>query len=145
MQIVLSDKHNLTQIVKFPTWKRTVNDVMKTSILDHIFVKDPTPINNLHLIEPLTGDHCLLMFNVTCITEPPKTIIKRSWQTYSKHSLLAELETANFNIETDEVPSTWNNFKNALLPIRNKLAPLLQFSNNSTIKLLKPSTVIKTK
>ena len=33
---------NLIQLVEFPTWSRIVNNVLLESILDHIYVKDPT-------------------------------------------------------------------------------------------------------
>ena len=38
---VLSDK-NLIQVVEFPTWSRIVNNVLIESIIDHVYLKDPT-------------------------------------------------------------------------------------------------------
>ena len=145
MQIVLNDKFDLTQVIDFPTWKRVVNNVIKTSTLDHIYVKDPTLIKNLYHVEPLTGDHYVVIFEILNNPEPTKISIKRSWQSYSKQSLLTELAGVDFNILTDDVQSTWNNFESVLLPVIDKIAPLVQFSNNLTVKSLKPSSVIKTK
>ena len=42
----LLDK-NLIQIVEFPTWSRIVNNVLIESIIDHIYVKDPTILSQL--------------------------------------------------------------------------------------------------
>ena len=38
---MLLDK-NLIQLIEFPTWSWIVNDVLIESMLDHIYVKDPT-------------------------------------------------------------------------------------------------------
>ena len=37
----------LIQLVDFPTWSRTINGTERTSILDHIYVEDPTIVSNL--------------------------------------------------------------------------------------------------
>ena len=62
---------NLTQIVKFPTWSRTINGTLKESILDHIYVNDVTKFVNTIGVVTEIGDHKL----VTCsysTTIPPK-------------------------------------------------------------------------
>lgn len=51
----------------------------------------------------------------------------------------------NFNIETDNVQSMWNNFENILLPIVDKLAPLTPFVNNNSVKSQQPTMSIKRK
>ena len=145
LQNVLFDQHNLMQLIDFPTWNRVVNNVMKNSILDHVYVQDPTFVRNMNYTTPLIGDHKLLIFDILCKSEPPKIHLKRNWQHYNKLSLLEELSKLDFNIETDDVQSTWNNFENLLLPIVDLLAPLTEFSNNSAIKSLKPSPTIKRK
>ena len=43
---VLSDA-NLIQLVEFPTWSRIINNVLNESILDHIYVKDPTCVSGI--------------------------------------------------------------------------------------------------
>ena len=37
----------LIQMVEFPTWSRIVNDQLKESVLDHIYVTDPTSISSI--------------------------------------------------------------------------------------------------
>ena len=44
------DQQELIQIVSFPTWHRLVNNVPNYSVLDHIYLKDPTFIENLNSI-----------------------------------------------------------------------------------------------
>ena len=42
IQNAIFDNHHLIQIIEFPTWQRVINNVLKQSILDHVYVKDPT-------------------------------------------------------------------------------------------------------
>ena len=44
-------------IVNFTTWFRLVGLLLRSSILDHIYHKDPTVIKDLKSIEPFFGDH----------------------------------------------------------------------------------------
>ena len=46
----------------FATWSRMLGIERKTSVLDHIYVKDPTVILKLKFIEPFFGDHVLIEF-----------------------------------------------------------------------------------
>ena len=52
------------QVVNFVTWSRLVGTTLRSSVLDHVYIKDPTVIKNLKAITPFFGDHMLLMFNV---------------------------------------------------------------------------------
>ena len=52
--------NNLVQIVEFPTWSRIVNNILLESIIDHIYVEDPTLVGGIHSIKPLFGDHLLI-------------------------------------------------------------------------------------
>ena len=74
---------NLIQLVQFPTWKRIVNNSQKESILDHIYVQDPTIIHNVIAKEPLCGDHLIVMFKIHGIPDPPAVLLKRNWQHYT--------------------------------------------------------------
>ena len=38
--------NNLSQLVDFCTWSRTINGIKKESILDHVYVNNPAVINN---------------------------------------------------------------------------------------------------
>ena len=145
IQNAIFDNHHLIQIIEFPTWQRVINNVLKQSILDHVYVKDPTHVFNIYSIEPLVGDHKLIVFEIQHKPQPAKIILKRNWQNYSSNVLLEELASANFDIITDDVQSMWNNFENVLLPIIDKLAPMTEFYNNSTVKSQNPTATIKNK
>jgi endonuclease/exonuclease/phosphatase family metal-dependent hydrolase len=47
----------LYQHVTFPMWLRTVNGVLKESILDHSYSNTPIFLNNKSSICPIFGDH----------------------------------------------------------------------------------------
>ena len=145
IQNAIFDNHLLIQIVEFHTWQRVINNVIRKSILDHVYVKDPTHVFNLYSIEPLVGDHKLIIFEILHKHEPAKVILKRNWQQYSPISLLNELASTDFDIIADDVQSMWNRFENALLPIIDKLAPMTEFTNNSTVKSQNPTAAIKNK
>ena len=73
----------------------------------------------------------LITFNVNA--PPPidtASAMRRNWLNYSKQNLLHLLSLENFDIETDNVQSTWNKFKTTLINIVDALAPL-EPSNNS--------------
>ena len=145
IQNTIFDRHHLIQIIEFPTWHRVINNVLKQSVIDHVYVKDPTDISNIYAIEPLVGDHKLIIFDILHTQEPLKPSIKRNWQKYKTELLWDELASINFDIVSDDVQSMWNKFENLLLPVIDKLAPLTPFSNNSTVKSQHPTTTIKNK
>ena len=43
--------NNLSQLVDFCTWSRTINGIKKESILDHVYVNNPAVINMYNLIK----------------------------------------------------------------------------------------------
>ena len=51
---------HLTQVVKFATWSRVINNILKSSILDHVYCADPTVITGLQSMTPPFGDHQLI-------------------------------------------------------------------------------------
>ena len=68
------------QLIDFRTWNRAINNVMKNSILDHVYVQDPTFVTNIISIAPLVGDHKMLILEIMSHSEPPKIFTKRNWQ-----------------------------------------------------------------
>ena len=43
----------LIQLVKFETWSRMVGTERRSSILDHIFIKDPTLVSAFKICKPV--------------------------------------------------------------------------------------------
>ena len=116
--------HNLMQIVDFDTWSRIINNETKSSLIDHVYVKDPTSFKNLSAITPPFGDHKLISFTTTIEKIPLTEIFKRNWKNYSKEALLTELSKQNWLIKKDSVQSFWNEFESKLVEIVDIIAPL---------------------
>ena len=89
----------LVQVVNFVTWSRLVGTTLRSSVLDHVYIKDPTVIRNLKAIAPFFGDHMLVLFNVNdtnCYKK--ETVKKRDWRKYSKEMLNEKLCAVEWNI-----------------------------------------------
>ena len=71
------DQLKLIQTIDFPTWSRTVNNVKKESLLDHIYTKNPLSPSDLGHCKPLIGDHCLVSFDICCTPHVPEIMLKR--------------------------------------------------------------------
>jgi exonuclease III len=135
---------NLTQIVKFDTWSRYVNSVKVCSILDHIYVKDPTVISSLSYITPTFGDHVLLSFVIHSSRTKPHTTFKRNWKHYNKDKLISKLNECDWNIENDDVQNFWHVFESKLVEIIDTLCPLEDTSSKNFLEP-KPPPLIKNK
>ena len=84
MQNDFFDNPNLIQQINLPTGQQVINNENKESILDHIYVQDPTIINDIYSIIPLIGDHKLIMCGIITRILPIDPIIYRNWHVYSK-------------------------------------------------------------
>ena len=106
---------NLIQIVNFATWSRMYGQTLKSSTLDHIYVKDPTLVYNLKSLEPLFGDHLLIVFGVDGVKVRPRVSKRRDWRLYSKESPIRELRVGlnalsnRFHCLNDLIPLSWLN------------------------------------
>ena len=119
----------LIQIVNFVTWSRLVGQVLRSSILDHIYIKDPTVVKSLKDMTPSFGDHLLIMFNVdgqNCNLHALNK--KRDWRFYSKEILHEKLCSVDWNIDIDTVQEFWNEFEFKLISIIDDIVPLCDFS-----------------
>ena len=107
--------NNLTQVVNFPTWSRTINGIRKESLLDHVYVKDTTTIKNVHFKVPTFGDHVLLIvtLKIDSITAS-KTPSKRNWSAYSKEILLSSLSLGTQFYNNVQVQWNYLNCKHAV-------------------------------
>ena len=126
------------QQINFPTWTRTVNGIVKQSILDHIYTSDPTSISNINESKPVFGDHHLIVCSVNIHRPKEVTNFKRSWVNYSKDTLCNLLQEENWSIEDDSIQGAWNTFENKLINIVDTLIPYRMFFNNTTSKIQLP-------
>ena len=82
---------NFLQLVNFDTWFRTVGNVNRSSLLDHIYVSNVKLISNVNHVKPFFGDHELIIASL-CIERPQPTIsVMRDWRRYSKELLCSQL------------------------------------------------------
>jgi hypothetical protein len=128
------ERINVVQLVDFTTWSRQVSGVVRVSVLDHVYASDPTLLTNLSGIKPIFGDHCMVQFKYAAGRPVVKTTIKINWMRYEKELLLELLREVDWNIASDGVQGCWNKIENKLIKIVDKLAPLQEFKNNSSIK-----------
>ena len=115
---------DLIQLVNFDTWSRFINNIRHSSIIDHIYVKNPIAITNLSSVIPPFGDHCLIMFNIKLKIIKANSSLKRNWKLYSKEKLLSKLNNLNWLIRNDDVQSFWNSFESKLIEVVDDLCPL---------------------
>ena len=60
MDEIMSD-FNFVQMINFPTWSRLVNGRLRESVLDHVYTSNPTVVCDLYSVQPMFGDHLLLV------------------------------------------------------------------------------------
>ena len=95
----------------------------KTSILDHIYIKDPTLISHLKLTDPFFGDHVLVEFTINASYNETSLVLRRDWRNYSQNLLHTKLAAIDWRIEIDNVQQYWNVFENLLINIIDEIVP----------------------
>ncbi len=125
---------NLTQMVDFVTWTRTVNGVIKESTLDHLYSNQPLMLSNLHPVEPLFGDHRMVVATLYSTKPEPTFTFRRDWRGYDKNILCEKLSNVNWQTDTGDVQSCWNNIENNILEVIDNLIPICSFNNNVITK-----------
>ena len=127
----LINEKNLYQIVNFNTWSRNINNVVKSSLLDHIYVNNPTIINNIKSLIPPFGDHVLISFEINSKREQLPVIFKRNWRNYTKEGLIIKLNECNWNYNIEDVQTFWNCFEGSLVDVVDGIAPLEKMGTNN--------------
>ena len=118
-------------MVDFASWSRMVGPKLRSSILDHIYVKDPVIIRNLKSTRPYFGDHLVVEFCVKGSKNKPKTEKKCDWRRYSGGLLNTKLNEVDWDIDIDEVQEYWNVFESKLIKIVDAIVPLAEFCLNT--------------
>ena len=132
------------QLVEFPKWSRTVNNVVKLSTLDHIYSNSVTDVSSLEQIDPLWGDHCVVTLNLSSMKPSATFSYRRNWMFYDSSRLCQKLSDVDWSCNADSVQTCWNDFENKLLKVVDELVPITQFSDKISIKKTLPD-VIKNK
>ena len=118
---------NLIQMVEFSTWSRIINNVVRESILDHIYVTDPTLCGSIQSTKPCFGDHMLVSITIL-ITKPKiETTHRRDWRKYSKSVLLSELALVDWDYDMNNVQNVWDSFESKIVSVIDKIVPVTEF------------------
>ena len=62
----------------------------------------------------------------------PEVSWRRNWQRYNKELLLAELSKLNLDLTISNVQDHWNYLEQKLVTIADKIAPIVEYTNNET-------------
>ena len=120
---------NLVQLVKFDTWSRTVELVVRSSILDHIYGNVIDLVKNVCHMKPIFGDHELIMADVSISRPISKVTWGRDWRHYSKEKLVYQLSLVDWTNDAHNVQQLWNDFEAKLIKVVDDLAPLTEFKD----------------
>jgi hypothetical protein len=111
-----------------------VNGVIKESMLEHVYCKKPLMLSNLHPVVPLFGDHRMVVATLFSTKPEPTFTFRKDWHGYDKNILCEKLSHVNWQAETGDVQSCWNNIENNILVVIDNLIPICSFNNNLTTK-----------
>ena len=131
---------SLIQQINFTTWSRAVNNVFRSSTIDHLYSKDPTKIINLNKFQPPFGDHVGICFEVHLTKTTPLSFFKRDWRFYNVDVLCNELKKVMWPKNVLKVQDYWNHFESSLLQVVDKLLPYKKFENNF-VKCTQPPSI----
>ena len=121
---------NLVQLVKECTWSRTINGILKESLLDHIYVNKPENVRKVSYFVPTLGDHKLVAIELVVKAPLNETLLyKRDWSKYDPNlindKMLHELSCLNVaNTDALTVNEFWNVLENVLVNTIDFVAPL---------------------
>jgi len=120
----LESKMNLSQLVKFNTWRRVVNGVLKTSLLDHVYENVHGLVENIDEISTSTSDHTPLLIDVALkICHKVETKVVRNWSAYSKERLLDLLSKKSWDINCHDVQDFNNELEQNIMSVLEILIP----------------------
>ena len=125
------DALEMIQLITFPTWSRLVNNSLKISILDHVYIKDPTEVTYISNLKPIIGDHLCVIYCLNTSKVTPRVLLKRDWRYYSKDNLELELGKNDWSFDADSVQEYWNILENKIINIVDAIVPIVEFQNNS--------------
>ena len=97
----------LEQLIDFVTWSRLVNNICKSSVLDHVYVTDRTSISNIQSLKPIFGDHLLVHFDTNIPKQESKKSMRRDWRGYSKDALSSSLSNIEWRLGVEGVQQYW--------------------------------------
>jgi hypothetical protein len=138
------EQFNLIQLVDFPTWSRTINNIYKQSTLDHVYITNSSNVLDCYSFPPPFGDHKPVITEINFNSKQTTNEIRRDWRFYSSIKCEALFADVDFNIDCVDVQAYWNCFENLVINRVDKIAPLVLF-NNDRAPPTKPPLAIHSK
>jgi hypothetical protein len=112
----LESEMNLSQLVKFNTWRRVVNGVLKTSLLDPVYENVHGLVENIDEISTSTSDHTPLLIDVALkVCHKVETRVIRHWSAYCKERLLELLSKERWKIDCCDVQDFNNELEQKIM------------------------------
>ena len=127
--ISLTAQFNFNQLVDFRTWSRTINDILKQSILDHIYSNNYSSVLECYSAGVPFGDHLIVIIKIDFKLPKPKNTFRRDWRKYSAMNCANSFSNIDFEIDRMHVQDYWNSFENLVVNVVDKLAPVVLFRN----------------
>ena len=126
---------NLTQLVKFNTWSRTVNNQIRSSRLDHLYTNNPFIVAQPSGITTYMGDHTMIMSEVNIKSKQSNKIITyRDWRQYNQEKLLDLLRKTEFTMDISPVQDLYNHIERKIVEIADEIAPEKTMTVNGKYK-----------
>ena len=97
---------DLCQIVNECTWSRVYNGIVRTSLLDHVYVGDNALVEEILVEKQPISDHCAIVVRTWGVEETRNKIKYEytSWINYSKEKLQHELNHYDFALLRNSEP-----------------------------------------
>ena len=141
---LVTTQFNLYQLVDFPTWSRRINNLLKQSTLDHVYVSNYASVLDCNSFHPPFGDHIPVVVEINHSKPVIKTSTRRDWHFYTALNCSTVFESVNFDIDCNDVQEYWNNLENIIINEVDKLVPLTEFKNDCG-PISKPPQAIRNK
>ena len=134
---------NLSQVVDFITWSRSVNNNLKKSTLDHVYTNNVELVFESFGVQPTFGDHCIVITSLHVNKVPVKISYRRDWRNYSPLQCEFQFSMTDWNIDCVDVQQYWNILENKIICIVDTLSPIVRFSNDAVHKKNPPRNIKK--
>ena len=131
---------NLLQLVSFDTWSRLVGLALRSSLLDHIYVKNVDIIRDIIHDKPCFGDHELIVAHCRIVRPEKKMLHRRDWRSYTKVRLCENLGLVDWSNNATTVQDAWNDLETKLIAVVDTLAPISVFNGDRVAN--KPCPII---
>ena len=126
-----------------------MNNSIKQSTLDHIYVNNLNAVLEFNSFPPPFGDHLPIFIVISSVRPKDKISFRRDWRRYTPTECLAKFNNVNLQIDCVSVQDYWNVLENIIINQVDQLAPITQFKNdvgsNSGPPLFIKNKIIKRK